>query len=124
MRRPAKTVLAVGTGSHIGLADLLEKFSVTGEGEDLVIGVVIAGQPDVALAVDKNAVLRLWPIVTRSRAAPISQQVSFLIELQDRRRRRAALGLGRILGRAFFVIKQGRRPMDDPDVIVAIDRNA
>jgi hypothetical protein len=71
-----------------------------------------------------NAMLRLGPIITRARTAPISQQVSFLVEFQDRRRGRAALGLRRILGRAFFVVEQGRGAMDDPDVIVAIDRNA
>ena len=57
MRRSAKSILTVGIASHIGLADLLEKFSITGEGEYLMIGFIIASKPDVALTVDMNAVL-------------------------------------------------------------------
>ena len=51
------------------LADLLEEFAVGREFQDLV-AVVVAAEPDVAVAVDVDAVLVLEPGVARARRRP------------------------------------------------------
>src|SRR5262249_10681191 len=56
---------------------------------------IIAGDPDVAVLVDENAVLHLGPVVAFARAAPRAQQIPVGIELEDGRRRRAAFSRGR-----------------------------
>ena len=89
-----------------------------------MVVVAVAGDPDVALLVDVNAVLGLRPFVARARPAPAPEQLAVGGELQHRRRRDAAARLGRILLRALLVVDQRRRPVDDPDVVLAVDGDA
>ena len=58
----------------------------------------VAADPDVALVIDVDAVVRSRPVVALARAAPVPDQVAGLIELQNRRRGSAAI----------------RRPADSP----------
>ena len=96
VRRPAEPGLRRRALGAVVLADLLEEFSVRREFQDLV-AVVVAAEPDIAVAVDVDAVLVLthgWPALG---AAPGGEQIAVGIELQHRRRGLAALGLGRVL---------------------------
>src|SRR5262249_33438520 len=81
------------------------------------------GEPDVVVLVDENAVLGLRPVVTFARTAPGAVKLAVLIELEHRRGRCAALGGWRVLHRAFFIVDQGRWPLDNPDVVVPVDRD-
>ena len=47
VRRPAELGLAVGAARRAGLADLLQELAVGRELQDLVIALVVAGDPDV-----------------------------------------------------------------------------
>ena len=105
------------------LADLLEEFSLWREFQDLV-AVVVAAEPDIAVAVDVNAVLVLHPRLARGGAAPGGEQIALGIEFQNRRRGFAALGFRRIGLRTLLIIKQGGRTMDDPDVVLAVHGDA
>src|SRR3984893_8136512 len=71
MGRPAKLVRAVGIAGGIRVANLVEKFPVSGEGKDLMVDIIVAGEPDVALTVDMDAVLRFRPVIALAGAAPI-----------------------------------------------------
>ena len=116
--------LAVGAAGGAGLADLLQEFAVGRELQDLVVVLAVAGEPDVALFVDVNAVLALRPVVAGPGAAPALQQAAIGGEVQHRRRRLAAAGFGRVLLRALFVVDQRRGPVDDPDAVVVVDGDA
>ena len=89
-----------------------------------MVVVAVAGDPDVALLVDVNAVLGLGPVVARARPAPAPEQLAVGGELQHRRRRDAAACLGRGLLCALLVVDQRGGPMDDPDVVLAVDGDA
>src|SRR5437763_9261286 len=70
VRRPAELGLAVRPAGRTSLADLLQKFAVGREYQDLVVARIVAGDPDVALLVDENTVLHLGPVVGFTRTAP------------------------------------------------------
>jgi hypothetical protein len=91
---------------------------------DLIVRLVVAGDPDVAILVDKNSVFALGPIVALAWATPRSEQVAGAVELKHRRSCGAAFGGRRIFLRAFFVVKQCAGPVNDPDMVVAVDCNA
>ena len=132
-----------------GLADLQQEFSVLRELEDLVVSeaihlvaglglfilaidcaatalgsTAVATQPHVAFVVDRDAVRRLRPIVACSGAAPMSDEVAFLIEFENRRRGRAALRDLRIGGGVLFTGFERPNAMNDPDVILGVGRDA
>ena len=86
-------------------------------------GPAVAADPDVALVVDEDAVVRVGPFVALARSAPVPQQVARLVELEDRRRARAALTRLH-LERLFVVAERRRAAMDDPDVIVGVHPDA
>ncbi len=131
-----------------GLANLQQEFAGLGELENLVVvktvhlfagfyffiltidraagalcTTAVAAKPNVALVVDRDAVRRVGPIVTRARTAPVPDQVSLLIELQNRRRRRAALRDGWIGGGVLLAGFEGTDAVNDPDMTLQVGRN-
>ena len=91
-------------------ADLHQELAVLGELQDVRVLLAVAADPDVALVVDMDAVVGFRPLVALARPAPGAHQVAVRIELQDRRRRAAALGDRRIeLGAPLVVVQRRRR---------------
>src|SRR5271166_5375227 len=68
--------------------------------------------------------LVLWPVIALARPAPGAQECAVLIEFENRRSRLAALRPRWIEGSRLFVFRQRQRTLNDPDMIVFIDRNA
>src|SRR5215813_1208425 len=56
-RRTAQMRGVIAVGLHAAFADLQQKLAVLGEFQNLSIAVAVAGQPDIILVVDRNAVL-------------------------------------------------------------------
>src|SRR5207248_3495126 len=84
----------------------------------------VPANPDVAFVVDGDAVIRVGPVVALARSTPVADQVAGGVELENRRRRSAALR-GRRRGRGVDLAGlEGSRAMDDPHVILCVDRNA
>src|SRR6185436_15724289 len=82
-RRARLAARALLTGLH-------QELAILGELQDVRVRAAVAAYPDVALVVDENPVVRVGPFVPRARSAPVPQQVAGLIELEYRRRARAA----------------------------------
>src|SRR5206468_3975958 len=81
-----------------------------------------AADPDIALVVDVNAMVRLRPLIALTRATPGADQAAILIVDQDRRGGAAALRDRRIeLGAALVVVQAAGAAMNDPDVILLVD---
>src|SRR5205085_1041855 len=118
--RPAQLLGVVAVGAHAALADLQQELSVLGEFQDLPVAVAVAGQPDVVLVIDSDAMLAaagtsiaiaaplgraglalhvcrkqspaIEPIVLPlRRAAPTLEVTAGCAELQDRRRRQVTI---------------------------------
>ena len=89
----------------------------------MIVGLV-ASQPDVAVAIDVDAVLALRPLITSTGSAPASQQFAVGRKLQHGRRGRTAAGFGWRLLRALLIIDERRWPVNDPDRIALADRDA
>ena len=81
----------------------MQELAVLRELQDLRVLAAVAADPDVALVVDRDAVVRLRPLVALARPAPVADEVARGIELEDRRRLRAARRGRRILVRGGFV---------------------
>src|SRR5262249_40604386 len=64
------------------------------------------------------------PIVALSRSAPTRYQIAFLIELQHGRRGRATLRDRWLRCRVHLACFKRACPVDDPNVILSIHRNA
>src|SRR6516225_8484191 len=84
----------------------------------------VAPNPHVAFVIDRDSVIRGWPIVTFSGPAPAPDEISFLIELQNGRSSRAALRYGRVRRGVQFAALERALPMNDPDVVLTVDRHA
>ena len=84
----------------------------------------VPANPHIALVVDRNAVIRLGPVVALRPPAPVSDEAAILVELQDRGRGRAALSRRRVRRRMQFAGFERARPVNDPDVILGIDRHS
>ena len=80
--------------------------------------------PDIALIVDYDAVVRIRPIVALPRTAPVPDEIALLIELRNGWSRKAAFRGRRILSRLDFLGVERAGAMDNPDVVVGIDRYA
>ena len=80
----------------------------------------------VSLLIDEDAVLDLRPVVAGARAAPRMHERARLVELEDRRRRNAAVGLRRRVAgaREPLVVPQRARPLHDVNVILPVDGHA
>ena len=130
-----------------GLADLHQEFSVLRELQDHVVvewpaaglrliqggglrwrrdcgPAAIAADPDVAFVVDGDSVIGGRPIVALARSAPVPDEIALFVELENRRRRHAALRGGRIRGGVIFHSFERSAAVNDPDVILGVDRNA
>ena len=107
------------------MADLHDELAVIGELEDVGILLAVAADPDIALVVHMDAVVRLRPLVAGARTAPRPQQRAVRIVDQDRRSGAAAIRDRRIeLGAALVVMQAAGAAMDDPDVIEFVDPDA
>src|SRR5260370_33494540 len=80
------------------VADLHEEFAALGQFQDHVVMIAlgigaaaVAADPNGAFVIDSDAVVRIGPIVTRSRAAPIHDEIALFGELKNRLRRNADL---------------------------------
>ena len=114
---------------RVRLADLHQELAVAGELEGVGVAAAVAPDPHVVHVIDEDAVVRRRPfeLAALARTAPVADQVAVRIELEHRRRRNAALGERRILRGADLVDRaEGawRVPVDDPDVIAGVDRDA
>jgi hypothetical protein len=67
---------------------------------------------------------RLRPIVAFARATPGPEEVTSLVKLQYRGSRNASLSCGRVCRGVFFTGFKSANPMDDPDMVGLIDRDA
>src|SRR6185503_2271496 len=108
-------------------AELLDERAVGLELQDVAVVAAVAANPDVALRVRRDAVVRFRPFIRRARlrAAPRAHQVAFLIELEHRRRGQAALGLGRVgEGVNLLRLERAGAAMNDVDVILLVDADA
>jgi len=94
-RRPVQVLSIVAASGFAVVANLKEEFSILSEFQDIGVFGAVAGDPDVVLVIDKDAVFGVWPFVTKSGTAPALDQISGGVELEDRRRRYAAVGLRR-----------------------------
>ena len=116
--------------------------------QDLRVLAAVAGEPDVALVIDGDAVIAVGPVVALPGTAPRLHQIAGLVvdehrrrdlaALADRARRRSRLAGGgarlRLIVSApgvadldvggLEVVFDGVRPMDRPDVVLRVDRQA
>src|SRR5207249_4131111 len=92
------------------LPDLHDELAGLGELQNLIF-VALTADPDEALRIDVDAVLRRGPVVAGTIAAPTLHVVAVGIEFHDRR---ASLLSG----------PHDARPMQDPDVILFVGRGA
>jgi hypothetical protein len=112
----------VAAATRAMLADLEQELARRRELEQIGVLVAVAADPDVVLAVDVDAVLDVRPVVALAGSAPRLEKVAVEIELQDRRRRLATVrGL---VAQVVVVLVSRTGPMDHPDAIVRIHRDA
>jgi hypothetical protein len=108
----------------VAVTDLQHELAVLRELQQLVVGdrlqarqavrgAAVPAQPHEALVVDMNAVLAFGPLEAAAGAAPGLDVVAGRVEDHDGRRRH-----GGLLG------LEGARPMQEPDIVLGIDREA
>ena len=125
LRHAAEVLQVVAAFVVAVLAHLQQELAVLGELQHLRVLRAVAADPDIALVVDEDAMVRLGPLVARSRAAPVPHQVAGLVEHQHRRRAAAAFAGRRAeLQALLVVVERGRAAMDDPDVVLLVDPDA
>ena len=113
----AELGIGIRSAGRARLADLQQEVSIRREFQDLVILLVVAGEPDISGSIDGNAVLALGPVVALPGPAPGCQQISLAVELEHRRCGLAAFGGRRIRQRALLVVDESAGAVNDPDVI-------
>jgi hypothetical protein len=104
------------------VADLKQKFAGFGEFKDLRVFVTVAADPHVVIGINKDPVLVVWPLIALSRAAPCLHHVPRLVEFDHGWGGRAAVPFA--IGTVFIVVRESAWAMDDPDVVVRVDRNS
>src|SRR5262249_60984750 len=96
-------------------------------------GTAIAADPDVALEIDENPVVRFRPVVALAGAAPVADEIAGFVELENGRGRhtafslhytRATLGTRGIRCAVVFHGFERGLAVDNPDVIVRIHTDA
>ena len=127
LRGPLEALVVVAPRACSGASDLHQELAGGGELEDVRVGVTlrvispaVAADPHVVLVIDGDAMVGIRPHVALGGTAPMSDKIAGRIELEDRRRRHAALVGGlRIRGRTHLGAGiQGRATtMNDPHVI-------
>jgi hypothetical protein len=122
--RAAETGGVVAAGQLACAADLLRELAVARELQDLAVLVLgVAADPDEIVVVDEDPVLVGGPLITLTGTAPGLDDLSFLIELDDRRCRDAAPDTRRCSA-ALLTVGQRAGAMEDPDVILRVDIDA
>src|SRR5262249_50058262 len=84
----------------------------------------VATNPNVAFVVDGDAVIGFRPLITFPTAAPMMKEIPGLIELENGRRRNAAFCTGRICRRIHFLFFERSASVDDPHMILRVNRYA
>jgi len=102
------------------MANFQNKFPVACELDRLPVFGAISGNPDVSGVVDKDAVLRTWPVIAGTRAAPRLEKIALGIKHENRRRGNAALGCGRSLRCAEIILCVRAWTLQHPDVILPV----
>jgi hypothetical protein len=122
--RPVEALGVLVVADHARLADLQEQLPGPGELEDHPVLRTVAGQPNVVLIVDVDAVLVLRPRLPGGRATPRLHERAGLVELEYGRCRPAAERAGRRQRGALLVVGERLGALHDPDVIALVDRHA
>src|SRR6185295_19453486 len=91
LRDLAERPRVVAAGAAPFHPELLDELSVLRELQHLSIVGAVAADPNVALVVDGDAVVRLGPLEALAGAAPMADEVACGVELEHGRRRDAAL---------------------------------
>src|SRR5215467_9863019 len=124
LRDPSEVLRVVAARVLALMPGLRQELAVLGELQDLGILGAVAAEPDIALAVDEHTVHRFRPLVARARGAPGVDLIALRIEREHRRGRLAAVCGWRIELRALLVVVQRRSAaMDDPQVVLGVDRS-
>jgi len=84
----------------------------------------IAADPDIALVIDGDAMVRDGPVIAFTRTAPVTDQFARLIEFEHWRSGDTALRDGWIAGSVMFPCLQRPGTVNDPDMILGIDGDA
>src|SRR5215831_9927074 len=100
------------------MSDLQEKLSIPGELQNVRVLHSVSADPDIFFVVDEDAMLIVRPLVLLGGSAPTLDDVSRLVEFENRRRWNTAIGLGRIGCCVFVMIVQTARSRGDPEMIV------
>ena len=106
------------------MADLHQKFSALAKLQNLCVTLAITTDPDIAFVIDGNAMVGDRPLVAFSFTAPVANEVAPLIELQNGWSRETARGGRWICQRVSFLLRKRFGPMNDPDVVLSINRDA
>ena len=104
------------------MTELRQEFAVLCELQNVCVARAVAADPDVAFVINGDSMIRLRPLIARAGAAPVSDEISRLIELKDRRSLGAARARRRVLVGAGFAGRKRVWAMDNPDVILCVDR--
>src|SRR4029077_3244256 len=83
----------------------------------------VAADPDVSLVIDGDPVVRIRPIVALARTTPMPEEVPGWVEFKNGRSRRTTLGDGRVRRCVQFSWLKRTLPMNDPYMVLGIDRN-
>ena len=101
----------------IVLADLQQEVAGAGELQHMRVSTTITTDPDVVHVVEGDTVVGIGPVITLTWAAPVADQVAFLIELKDRRCRKAAFRRLRRVERRWHLVGPEVAAMHNPDVV-------
>ena len=116
-------LLVLAAHARVRLAVLREELAVARELDDVRVAGTVAADPDVADVIDEDAVIGIGPVVALARPAPLADETAVGVELEHRRRRRAAIA--RLQLEALLVVGERlRAAMHDPDVIALIGPHA
>src|SRR5262249_15132572 len=121
-----ETIGRVAVGRREIRPDAQQELSFFGELQHHAVVAAVAADPHVAGVIDGDAVVRGGPLVVLVLdpldAAPVTTEVALLVELEDWRRLGAA-HRGLVVER-LLVRRERIRAVDDPDVILRVDRHA
>jgi hypothetical protein len=120
LRWPAKVRRVVVAAALSQTTDLQQELPVAGELHDVGVLRAAGTDPDVALVVHGDPVFHRGPFVALAGSAPRTHHVALGIELDHRRSRHAAFRRRRIGYRRLLVVRQGSRPVEDPDVVARV----
>ena len=149
LRRPLEIIDVVAALALARMPDLHQELPILRELQNLVIAEVgrtlaasrtllvrqplrlgrrraspVSADPNVALVIHRDPVVRFRPIVAGTGAAPMPDQIAIFVEFENRRRGLAALRSRRIgLHVGFFRI-QRPAAVDNPNMVLGVNRHA